>query len=347
MKHHLLFFLCLCFLGVLSCSNGDEDDYTKEDIPDQDTIIVDKKDTLIVNQDTIVVDKKDTIIIEKDYKDETPFIVLSEDESIDFNIEKVVYWMSQPRGFRSKQGADAYNGYLFQLQGGHSYVDILDIKNKAQIATVEIAIYDIFHCNNADFSSSFYDKFDDFPLFYSSQQDRYARCVVADRITKQGDYYVFQTVQRINLPSSNNTPLLYTPDAVVDRENGYLYVYTGNTIPITDFYIYQFRLPKIDEGEVVQLSERDILSKWVIKGNPAYYKQGGMMKDGLLITLEGMSDNKMRIIDLKNHRYKLIDLAKDYGAKWEPEDIFEVDGELFIASGATGIYKIELSGNKE
>ena len=154
---------------------------------------------------------------------------------------------------------------------------------------------------------------------------------------------MLETVQRIDLPFEDEVPLQYTPDAVIDKKNGFIYVYTGNTIPITDFYIYQFRLPSIEDGEVVKLKEEDIISKWVVKDNPAYYKQGGIMRDGVLITLEGMSDNKMRIIDLENHRYKLIDLKKDYGANWEPEDIFEIDDQLFMVSSGQGIYQVVLS----
>ena len=84
----------------------------------------------------------------------------------------------------------------------------------------------------------------------------------------------------------------------------------------------------------------------MISGNPAFYKQGGAIIGHFLITLEGMSNNKIRVIDLENNRYKLIDMTADYGAKWEPEDIYIVDGEIFVASGGTGIYKIVLSDNK-
>ncbi len=321
-------FFLLCLMLLLACSNGDDDDIMNN---------------TIVGLDTIIIDKKDTIIVEKDTKGKMGFIVLNQDDAIDFNIEKVVYWTKQPRGKRGKQGGDAYNGYLCQFEGGHSVLDIIDINNKAPLTTIETNYNDNYHCNNADFSNTFYGVHDDFPLLYSSQQGKYLRCIVADRITQIDGNYMLETVQRIDLPYENEVSLQYTPDAVIDKKNGFIYVYAGNTIPITDFYIYQFRLPRIEEGDVVKLKEEDIISKWVIKDNPAYYKQGGMMRDGLLITLEGKSDNKMRIIDLKNHRYKLIDLMSDYNARWEPEDIFEVEGDLFIASGGTGIYKIALS----
>lgn len=340
MRHSFVSLFMLCLLAVLSCSNGEQDDMIIEPVVKQDTIIVDKKDTLSVDGDTIVVDKKDTIIIEKD------FIVLKEDNSLDFHIERVEYWMKQPRGMRGKQGADAYNGLLFQFQVGHSVLDILDVKSKEIITTVEMDYDSNYHCNNADFGNTFYDADDEIPLFYSSQQGRYAQCIVVDRITKQNGNYKLQTVQRIDLPREKEIPLQYTPDAVIDKKNGFIYVYAGNTIPITDFYIYKFRLPEIVEGEVVQLRREEIISKWMISGNPAFYKQGGAIIGHFLITLEGMSNNKIRVIDLENNRYKLIDMTADYGAKWEPEDIFIVDGELFVASGGTGIYKIVLSDNK-
>ena len=291
----------------------------------------------VIEQDTIIVDKndkKDTIIIAND------FIVLKEDSSLDFHIEKVEYWMKQPRGIRGKQGGDAYNGLFCQFEGGHSILDILDINNKQHITTLELEYNSDYHCNNADFSNTFYDLQDEFPLLYSSQQDRYARCIIVDRIVKRDGNYDLETVQKIYLPYDKEEPLQHYPDAVLDNENRFIYVYAGRSV---EFCLYKFRLPKIEEGEVVQLREEDILSRWAIFDNPARYRQGSKMIGDFIITLEGRNDIKMRIIDLENHRDKLIDLKSDLGAKWEPEDIFVIDGEIFMASGATGIYKIELS----
>lgn len=341
MKHHLLIYILLCVLVFLSCSNREQDDMIIDKAIERDTVIVDKKDTIVINQnDTIILENKDTIIIANG------FIVLDKDESINFNIEKVVYWTKQIRGKRGKQGGDAYNGIFCQFESGHNILDIIDITNKQPINTIESQYNENYHCNNADFSNIFYNINDEYPLLYSSQQGRFARCIIADRITQQNGNYMLETVQRIELPSDKEKPLQYSPDAVIDKDNGFIYVYTGMTTPITDFYIYKIRLPKIEEGDVVQLKDKDILSKWVIQNDPAYYKQGGRIIGRYLVTLEGKSDNKMRIIDLENHRYKLIDLMSDFGAKWEPEDIFEIGGELFIASGATGIYKIVLSDEK-
>ena len=317
-------FSLLCLLVLFSCSNREQDDMIIDKIVEKDTIIVDKKDTIVIGKDT---NKKE-------------YLFLNEDETINFHISKVEYWMRQPRAMRGKQGGDAYNGYFCQFEGGHSILDILDINNKQHITTLELEYNSDFHCNNADFSNTFYDIQDEFPLLYSSQQDRYARCIIVDRIIKRDGNYNLETIQKINLPYDKEEPLQHYPDAVIDNEKGFLFVYAGRS---TEFYIYKIRLPKIEEGEVVQLREEDIISRWVIFDNPARYRQGGRMVGNFLITLEGKSDNKMRIIDLENHRYKLIDLKSDFGAKWEPEDIFEVDGELFIASGATGIYKIVLS----
>ena len=53
--------------------------------------------------------------------------------------------------------------------------------------------------------------------------------------------------------------------------------WNNSMLQIGDFYIYQFRLPSIEDGEVVKLKEEDIISKWVVKDNPAYYKQGGLV----------------------------------------------------------------------
>ncbi len=262
----------------------------------------------------------------------------------DFDIDGITQWMSNVQGTKSKQGADCYRNYLCQFSAGHSFLYITDLEVKKPVATVSLpSLGTDYHCNNADFSSVFYDDADPFPLLYSSQQGKTARCVLVDRIYYDGDEYKVETIQRIDIPFEIDIPLEYTPDVILDKDNDYLYVYAGNTLPITDFYIYKFRLPKVDEGDM-KLEEKDLLSSWVIIGNPSYYKQGGMISNNHLFVCEGVpgknTDNKLRVVDLGSGSYKLFDLTEIFNAKWEPEDIFMYDNKLFVASSQSGVFQL-------
>lgn len=322
-------YFLLFLLSFLSCSNEDNDDF-------EELIIC-------VDPDTIKCDSSDhDRVLTKD-----GFVVLKKDESIDFSIKKVSYWMNQITGDKSNQGGDCFKNVLCQFRADYSYLDFMDMKSKKPVATVSLAtLGKSYHCNNADFSDIFYTVSDEFPLLYSSHQGKDARCILVDRINKNNGQYVVETVQRIDLPYEEEMPLQYTPDAIIDKDHDFLYVYTGNTITLTDFYIYQFRLPGVQEGDYLKLTKEDIICKWAIFEDPAYYKQGGMMKDGLLYIMEGVpkwnTDNILRIIDLKHFCYKTINLSKSFGVDWEPEDIFMYNDDFYITSMRSGIYHIIL-----
>lgn len=260
--------------------------------------------------------------------------------------KKITKWMNYGDSHFSRQGADVYNGHCFFLGVNHTVLEVLDIEKKEIISNVALdALNSSFHCNNVDFSSFFYSVDDEYPLLYSSHQGRAARCILVERIRKEAGSYSLSLIQTIFLPIGEEKPLQYTPDAIVDKDNGFLYVYTGNTRPITDMFIYKFRLPQIQEGEVVELSMTDLLDCWTITGNPAYYKQGGTIKDDVLYLVEGVpgwnSDNILRIIDFKKNVYKLVNLTDLFNSTWEPEDVFFYENKLFVTSAGSGIFCIE------
>lgn len=273
-------------------------------------------------------------------------ILLSHVENMNMTIKGISLWMEQIAGEKSNQGADCFQNYLCQFRVDHTALDIMDMEKKKHVATIALSsLGSSYHCNNADFGDTFYSDSDEFPLLYSSHQGRNARCILVDRIFKEDGEYKMETIQRIDLPWEVDEPLGYTPDAIVDNENNCLYVYTGNTIPITDFYIYKFRLPTHTEGNI-KLSQEDILASWVINDCPSYYKQGGMVKDNILYIMEGVpgwqTDNILRIINLKDNIYTLINLSKDFYANWEPEDVFLYDNDFYIAANRSGVYHLKL-----
>ena len=273
-------------------------------------------------------------------------ITLYQETTPSIEIMGIYRWMSQLGGEESNQGADAYGDLLCQFRADHSSLDIMDMRQKNHVATIPLqSLGSAYHCNNADFSNFFYKDSDEFPLLYSSHQGKDARCILVDRIYKVKEEYQLKTVQIIRIPYNLDEPLQYTPDAIIDEDNSFLYVYTGNTEPTTSLYIYKFRMPKFVEG-ITTLSENDIEAVWIISDNPPKYKQGGTIKDGIIYLMEGVprwgADNILRVIDLQRGLYSIINLSKDFNVKWEPEDIFWYDDCLYAASNRSGIYQIKV-----
>lgn len=310
----ILFYVCLAVL-VVSCTDSFEDDLEKK--------------------------ASRLFYIENNHR----MILLSRETSPSFDVKSVSWWMSHINGEKSNQGADCFGNLLCQYRADHSSLDIMDMRQRRHVASISLlSLGSAYHCNNADFSNFFYDEADDFPLLYSSHQGEDARCILVDRIFKVGGEYKLETIQTIEIPYEIDESLQYTPDAIIDKENQYVYVYTGNTIPLTSFYIYKFRLPSFTKGKV-SLTEKDIEAIWVITDNPPKYKQGGMIKNQNLYLMEGVpgwdSDNILRVIDLQKGSYTMINLTKRFNAIWEPEDIFWYNGNFYIASNRSGIYQVQ------
>lgn len=318
MKRLLVFFFFFVSISLLSCTQADIEDII---IPDIDTAVP--------------------------FFDSISIIQLNYDSSMMPHPSSVLYWMdNNSLGSGSKQGGDCYQNFFCQFKVNHEALDIYDLKSKSAITSVPMSsLGEAFHCNNADFGSSFFEEGDAFPLVYSSQQGQGARCLIVDRVCCVNGVNIIETIQKINLPFEEVVPLQYTPDAIIDKENGYIYVYAGNTIPITDLYIYKFRLPSISEGKIVQLKKDDILAAWAIYGDPAYYKQGATIHGDFIYILEGVpgwnADAILRVIDLNYNCYKCINLSKSFNIRWEPEDVFFYNDSLFIASNGSGIYLLK------
>lgn len=338
-----LLTLIMLFSILPACTSPEYDEYMEIDSTQTDV----KSKTYTTQTDTI--SKPETAQIDSiDFNAKT---VLHYEESIGFVITGATKWMTQVKGGNSRQGADCFQNLLLQFRVNHTAIDIMDMEQRKHVLTVVLpSLGNAYHCNNADFSNTFYDETDAFPLLYSSHQGKAARCILVDRIIYEGEDVKLKTIQRIDIPFELDKPLEYTPDAIIDKDNNFLYVYTGNTIPITDFFIYKFRLPSISEGGTVRLTKEDAISCWTICDNPSFYKQGGMVKDDVMYIMEGVpawdKDNILRIIDLKNNSYKLINLSKELNVKWEPEDIFIYKNDFYVASNRMGVFKLKIETNK-
>lgn len=140
---------------------------------------------------------------------------------------------------------------------------------------------------------------------------------------------------------------------VVDTKNGCLYGITRDYRKLNEKKeyrntLYKFRLPKVDEGKDVVLTENDILDKYDLSFASGI--QGGKMKgDNLYVsagreeTVRNRIDAKrvIHVVDLKKRCVKkTIDMT--YVTVNEPEDIDFYKGDILLFCGQNGgIYKVK------
>lgn len=113
--------------------------------------------------------------------------------------------------------------------------------------------------------------------------------------------------------------------------------------------ITKYRLPSLQEGTIVVLSEKDKKDSFIVEF--ASGTQGGVIKDGKMYLSSGLQESArgsfnakrvIQVIDLKRRKIvKKIDLT--YVTTNEPEDLDFYNGKLLLYCGQEGgLYKINL-----
>lgn len=247
------------------------------------------------------------------------------------------------QGPGSMQGADCYDNYLFQFINGFHYATCHDMLSGNRLSFFKFPGapdgYD-YHCNNADFSNTFYYEDDEFPLIYVSQNA--PRHVAVCRIFRTNNTFSLDIVQTIVFKD------LYSLDIAIDNDNGYMYNYAalgGNKLRLLKYKIPDYRL----SGEVT-LTKEDILDTLDVVGWIGDY-QGAKIKDGFFYFAEGVpnwgSDPCIRIVNLDNGSYSRFNLRKMFGFYHELEDLFFYNDELYCATNFNkGVYKFFMSFNR-
>lgn len=243
------------------------------------------------------------------------------------------------------QGADCYDGIMFQFCDHFSYAAGYDMNTLNRIALFKTPSVSSYHCNNADFSNTFYDENDRFPLLYISQFRDNDRCIIVCRIIQEKNNYSLKVVQTIQLPYDHSVIGYYT-DAVLDNENGYMYVYSYDSTKYNSISIHKFKMPEFIENESVVLTNDDIIESF---GN-GYCKhpQGAIIKDGLLYMVEGVpnwgTEVYLRVTNLENKshiRVSFSNLQTEW--VWEPEDVFFYNDDLYCVSNfCRGVFKMSI-----
>lgn len=241
----------------------------------------------------------------------------------------------------SMQGADCYNNLVFQFCNGFNYASCYDITNGNKIAMFKFAGAPSglnYHCNNADFSQTFFSDDDEFPLIYVSQSS--PRHVVVGRIARKKNTFTMDVVQTIVLSG------IPSADVVIDKENGYMYAYVYN---MDKLILYKYKIPEYNLSDRIVLTKDDILE--TIDIGHVTYRQGATIKDGFLYMLDGVpnwgTEVYLKVVNLENGSYSRISLSHNFGFYYEAEDVFFYNNDLFLVTNFNkGVYKVCMSFNK-
>ena len=188
------------------------------------------------------------------------------------------------------------------------------------------------------------------PPIYITECFGKGRCFVELIDKEGGNSKLLQTIE-----ANENEKNMRVTVWVVDDNNDCLYAITRNGKLLLDSvgnvnnHIIKYRLPNLEEGKNVILSEKDIIDSFdvifanilqgcKIKGNYMY------LVTGLQQSLSQRVDAKraIQVIDLKKKKLvKAIDLT--YVTTNEPEDIDFYEGRCLLYCGQEGgIYEIKL-----
>lgn len=267
------------------------------------------------------------------------------------NIKCEEYIHKQGRG-RAQQGMEIYGRYIFSLEdGGH--VNIYDFK-KADgkvIGGFELASSrPDNHANNAEFGVE-KEKGASFPLMYISNGKVGSEiewlCYVESISLKKGKWssHIAQTIHLDgnNWESKGYTAIFGAPSWLVDRERGFLWVFSAikrtvksvTTDPSENKYIAtKFRIPKLAEGKDVYLSVEDILDQ-VIFPFDIWFTQAGCCVDGKIIYGYGVGkqdDTRPSAIRIYDTDKKEITARYEVQEQviWEIEDICVKNGWMYV-----------------
>lgn len=196
------------------------------------------------------------------------------------------------------------------------------------------------HANNASFGSEQYDG-NDIPLMYVSECRSPFRCFVENIEESKSTLVQTIRVKREGIDA-------VAQDWVVDAKNNIIYTISGYSVDphtkknIGVHRINKYRLPKIEEGIEIVLTEKDMLDSFdipfdnmmqgaSIKGKYLYMPTGLHKSGGN----KGSAKRSLFVINLKTKKIsKIIDLANIIDN--EPEDCDFYKKKLILFCGQSG-----------
>ena len=247
---------------------------------------------------------------------------------------------------KSAQGMAIWedNAFLFN-DGGHCRV--LNLKTGIIQREFDLASAGkTTHVNAACFGSESVNG-NNIPLLYISEYNSPSRCFVES--VKESTATLVQTIQ-----AQEKGKNLFVQSWIVDNKMGELYAIARMSPSKGEknssrVRIQKYRLPQIDEGKEVVLSEKDCMDSFYVEF--ASGTQGGSVKGKFLYLPTGLQESSrgafnaaraIQVIDLKKRELiKRIDLT--YITTNEPEDLDFHKGKALLYCGQEGgIYEIKL-----
>ena len=261
----------------------------------------------------------------------------------------------------SSQGMAIFDDRVFIIEAG-GQCQVYDYQTREYITSFALGSSSIFnHCNCANWGTEIPDNAS-FPLLYVTNGQFGAptewHCKV-ELIRCNGLVFSSECVQTIILDTSHfkDRNLLVPwgcPQWLVDRENGYLWVWSANirTLPFTTgsfannlYHATKFKIPLLSEGEVVVLTAEDVLEQVPFEFD-AFSTQGGCIYNGQIIYSFGFgndnSPSKIRVYDTTTGTItKRINLKGVLDV--ELEDVAVYNKRLYLNTNTYSLYEINLN----
>ena len=257
----------------------------------------------------------------------------------------------------SYQGGACYDNYYAICCDNFEALIIYESSKMKVAHTISTGMFNTkWHCNQMFFGPDFYSARDKFPLLYISMENKDERKIVVTRIYSQGGEYRIQIVQTITLMFSNESDVVYYPNAYFDYEFRLIYWagYTENSYMKSDtnkLRFYSFILPDYREEAVTCETENSFVP-FELPSETA--TQGGFISKGYLYQTFSFASKtdplrtpKMRVVDLRDHV-----IVKDYQNLGELFGVYEEfehvaiskEGRLLALGNPLHLYEFEYQG---
>ena len=241
------------------------------------------------------------------------------------------------------QGAAAFGNLLFQFYDGSPQISVYDLSSRKRIGEAVLEGHRTWHCNNASVSSFYYEKGDEFPLIYVSQENAAEHKVTVFRISRDGaSSFTAAVVQTITLPEPEAMGLHY-PNLALDVQRNRLYV-TGYSAASwsrpeeNSLQILCFPLPFPYDG-TVELSVSDIAGRISLPFRTA--TQGAAVRNGKLYQaygVPGMGPLSLCCTSLDGGKCEWELNLVACGFSNEPEGLFFHNDELMLVDVKKGVF---------
>lgn len=269
----------------------------------------------------------------------------------------------------SQQGMEMWGDYIFSLMD-KGYCNVYSFSNldSLPLAKFKLASFgNDNHANNVSFGVETKSGAS-FPLLYVTNgkvgSDIEWTCFV-ESITMKGGKFRSEIAQSIILDGTDwtrrgHTPIFGAPSWMVDRERGFLWVFSARKRTIlrvtrnaweNQYVATKFRIPLLSEGKEVRLSGSDIIDQ-VVFPYDVWGTQAGGVYDGKIYYSFGFGNkyefttSRIRIYDTDrrviSNRYELADEIPE-----EMEDVVVRDGWMYVNTNSSYIYKVSLPKPKD